>query len=187
MILETNRLILRRWNNDEASEMYRYTSDPRIGHDCGWPPHQNIEDSAQIIQEFSQHPEVYAIVLKETGQPAGTITLKLGECTDMTDRDDECELGFWIGAPFWRQGFITEAAHEIIRHAFDKLAMRTIWVGYYDGNEASRRVQEKLGFIYHHTSNNVPLPALDEYRTEHVSLLRRIDWESQQSNVTSSR
>ena len=179
MILETDRLILRPWNLDEANEMYRYTSDPRIGDTCGWPPHESIEHSTQIIEKFSQHREIYAIVLKETGQPAGTIQLKLGDQTDMTNRDDECELGFWIGAPFWGQGLIPEAARAVIDHAFQDLGMRAIWAGYYDGNEQSRRVQEKLGFIYQHTGK-VPVPALGEYRTGHANLLNRTDWESQQ-------
>ena len=62
----------------------------------------------------------------------------------MTDKDDECELGYWIGKPFWGQGLIPEAAKELLRYAFEDLGMRAVWCGYYEGNEKSRRVQETL-------------------------------------------
>lgn len=46
----------------------------------------------------------------------------------MTERDDECELGYWIGKPFWGKGYMLEAARELIRRGFEELGMTTIQV-----------------------------------------------------------
>ena len=67
----------------------------------------------------------------------------------MTDRDDECELGYWLGEPFWGRGYMPEAAYALMKRGFDTLEVPHIWCGCYVGNKESKRVQEKLGFIYH--------------------------------------
>lgn len=95
----------------------------------------------------------------------------------MVEQDDECELGYWLGKAFWGQGLIPEAAEELIRHAFEKLNMSTIWCGYYDGNFKSKRVQEKLGFCYHHTCNEVPVPRMNEIRVGHTNYLTKERWQ----------
>ena len=74
------------------------------------------------------------------------------------------------------QGLIPEAVEEILRYAFEQRGMRAVWCGYYDGNEKSRRVQEKCGFTYHHTTEGLEVPLLGEIRTGHVSLLTRETW-----------
>ena len=71
-----------------------------------------------------------------------------------------------------------EAARELLRHAFSNLSLDRIWCGYYDGNEKSKRVQEKLGFKYQWTSGDVSVSLLGETRKEHVSLLTKEEWES---------
>lgn len=91
-------------------------------------------------------------------------------------RDDECELGYWLGQPFWGQGIIPEAAREIIRHGFDDLGMTKIWCGYYEGNEKSKRVQEKVGFKYQWTTEDVDVPLMNEKRTGHVSCITKEEW-----------
>ena len=60
---------------------------------------------------------------------------------------------------------------------FEDLGMKRIWSGHYDGNTKSRRVQEKLGFVYHHTTEGIELEALGEIRTGHAMLLTRETWE----------
>ena len=70
-----------------------------------------------------------------------------------------------------------EAAREIIRHGFEDIGMNTIWCGYYEGNQKSKRVQEKVGFIYHHTCENALVPLLNEVRIEHTNVLTKEHWE----------
>ena len=176
-MIETERLILRPWREDDAEALYKYASDPDIGPPAGWPPHTSVENSRDIIQTVFSAPETYAVCLKN-GSPIGSIGLKLKGSTDMTDREDECELGYWIGKPFWGQGMIPEASKALLRHAFEDLGMRAVWCGYYEGNEKSRRVQEKLGFVYQHTTENLYLPLMGERRTGHENLLTKERWET---------
>ena len=176
MIIETERLILRPWQVSDAEDLYVYAKDPEVGPPAGWPPHTDVENSRQIIETVLAKPEVYAVCQKD-GKAIGSIGLHLKGGTDMTDREDECELGYWIGKPFWGQGMIPEAAEELLRHAFEELGMRAVWCGYYDGNMKSRRVQEKLGFVYHHTAEGLEVPLLGEIRTGHTMLLTKERWE----------
>ncbi len=177
MTLETQRLILRPWREDDAEDLYKYASDPDIGYPAGWPAHTSVENSLDIIKNVLSTPHTYAVCLKENNKPIGSIGLKTGDATDLTDRLDECELGYWLGKPYWGRGIIPEAATELIRHAFEELSMVAVWCGYYDGNEKSKRAMEKCGFTYHHTTKNVDVPLLGEKRTGHVTLLTRKDWE----------
>lgn len=78
--------------------------------------------------------------------------------------------------PFWGQGLIPEAVNELLRHAFEDLRLSSVWCGYYDGNEKSKRAQEKCGFVYHHTEYNKPVPLLNDLRTEHFTKIRYEDW-----------
>ncbi len=180
MVLKTERLFLRPWREEDAEALYRYARDPEVGPAAGWPPHKSVAESREIIRSVLSPRETYAVCLREGDAPIGSIGLKFGDATDLTDRTDECELGYWLGKPFWGQGIIPEAARELLRHAFETLGVRAVWCGYYDGNLKSRRVQEKLGFSPHHSTENVEVPLLGEVRLGHVNLLTRAAWEQMQ-------
>ena len=175
MILETERLILRPWMETDAEECYRYAKDPRVGPMAGWKEHVSVEDSRVVIRNVLMVPETYAIVPKETGLPIGSIGL---HHNDLASKDDEMELGFWLGVPYWGRELVPEAAREVLRHAFSDLNLSRVWCAYYDGNEKSKRVQKKLGFRYQWTNESVPVPLLGETRKGHVNLMTREDWES---------
>ena len=172
---ETERLILRPWHENDAEALYKYASDPDIGPPAGWPPHTSVENSRDIIRTVFSAPETYAVCLKD-GSPIGSLGLKLKGSTDMTNRDDECELGYWIGKPFWGQGLIPEASRALLCHAFEDLGMRAVWCGYCDGNEKSKRVQEKLGFVYQYTTEGLEVTLVNEIRTGHTNLMTKERW-----------
>ena len=174
MFFETERLILRPWEEGDAEECYKYAKDPRVGPAAGWPVHTDVDNSRQIIKDILMVPETYAMVLKETGLPVGSISLHFH--SDLAQKDDECELGYWIGVPLWGQGLVPEASRELLRHAFEDLGMARVWCGYYEGNEKSKRVQEKLGFKYQRTTENVPVPMMGETRTGISNLMTREEW-----------
>lgn len=174
-MMKTQRLLLRPWKEEDAEILFEYAKDPLVGPPAGWPPHTGVDNSRQIIRDVLAVPETYAVCLPD-GRPIGSIGLHLNGQTDMTDRDDECELGYWIGRPFWGQGLIPEAARAILRHAFEDLNMRAVWCGYYEGNEKSRRVQEKLGFVHKYTTDGLYLPRMNETRRGHTQLMTRQQW-----------
>ena len=172
----TERLILRRWEESDAESLYEYAKDPDVGPIAGWPAHQSVDESKNVIKTVLNERETYAICLKEDLKAIGAISLKLNGHTDMTERDDECEMGYWLGKPFWGQGIMPEAVKEMLRHAFEDLGMQKVWIGYYEGNTKSKRVQEKCGFKYQWRSENVDVPLMHEKRTGHVSVMTREDW-----------
>ena len=175
--LETPRLLLRPWRIRDAKECYRYARNPNVGPRAGWPAHRSVAESRQIIRTYLSGPHIFAIVLKETGLPIGSIGLQTGEMNHASDRPDECELGFWIGEPYWGQGIMVEAAKAALRYAFTDMGMTKVWCGYYEGNEQSASVQRKLGFRYERTDEDVLVQRLKERRTEIMNSMTREQWE----------
>ena len=175
-MLETERLILRRWEESDSENLYYYAKDPDVGPIAGWPPHQSVDESLDVIRNVLNGREAYAICLKKDYKAIGAIELKMNGFTDMTELDDECELGYWLGKPFWGQGIMPEAVREMLRHAFEDIDMQKVWCGYYDGNLKSKRVQEKRGFRYQWTTEGVDVPLMHEKRTGHVNLMTKDNW-----------
>ncbi|MGM9550671.1 MAG: GNAT family N-acetyltransferase [Clostridia bacterium] len=175
MTLETKRLILRPWENADAEELYKYAKDPDVGPIAGWQVHTSVENSREIIETVLSKEGTFAVVLKETMLPVGSIGIMFN--VNIPTKEGEGEIGYWIGKPYWGQGLIPEAAQEIIRYCFEELNLNLIWCGYYDGNEKSRRAQEKCGFKYHHTNYNVPCELMGDVREEHVTHLTKEEWE----------
>ena len=177
MILETERLMLRPWEITDAEYLFQYASHPAVGPIAGWSPHTSVENSREIIQNVLSVPESYAVVLKELSHPVGSIGLMIGSASNMGIPNTEGEIGYWIGVPFWGQGFIPEASCKIMQHGFEDLGLQRLWCGYFDGNNKSKRAQEKCGFTYHHTTNNVPCAIEGLLRTEHITCITRQEWE----------
>lgn len=178
MILHTERLILRPWNETDAQSLYEYAKDGRVGPIAGWPVHTSVENSREIIKDVLSAPETYAVCLKEDNRAIGSIGLMIGKNSNLDLPENEGEIGYWIGVPFWGQGLIPEAVRELIRHAFVDLGMKTLWCGYFDGNEKSKRCQEKCDFVYHHTNRDIHWKLTNDIRTEHVTRLTKDDWKN---------
>lgn len=65
MILETERLILRSWEERDAHDLFQYASNPEVDPIAGWPVHTSVENSREIIKSVLSAPEAYAVVLKK--------------------------------------------------------------------------------------------------------------------------
>ena len=176
MELKTERLILRQWTASDAESLYEYAKNPQVGPIAGWPVHTSVENSREIIENVLSAEETYAVCLKEDNRAAGSVGLLFGEAGNIELKDGEAEIGYWIGAPLWGRGLIPEAAKELIRHAFEDLKLQKIWCTYFEGNIKSKRVSEKLGFVYERTINDVYVELTGEMRNEHVTFLTAEAW-----------
>ena len=78
---------------------------------------------------------------------------------------------------FYAVGGMPEAVQEMLRHAFEDIGMMKVWVGYYEGNSKSKRVQEKCGFRYQWKSEGVDVPLMHEKRTGYVSSITKDQWQ----------
>lgn len=172
MIIETERLILRPWQDSDAEDLYTYAKDPKVGPIAGWPIHTSVENSLDIIHNVLSAPETYAVVLKESGHAVGSVGIMFKANSFAPVSDNEAEIGYWIGVPYWGRGLIPEAVRSLLERCFNELGCVGVWCGYYDGNVKSKRVQEKCGFIYHHTEKDVISPMGDK-RTEHFTYIKK--------------
>ena len=162
-IIDTPRLRLRPWNDMDAPELYELARDPRIGTLCGWKPFECIDDAHEALSTFLAAPDSYAVTLASTGEIVGSIALRI-------DRDSPearvADIGYWIGAPYWGKGYATEAGKAIIDRARE-LSVKTMVLKYFDGNDASRRVSEKLGFAWRSREEDVEYPLIGKRLTVH--------------------
>ncbi len=143
MTLETERLILRPWKEDDAESLYKYAKDPKVGPIAGWPVHTSVENSREIIKSVLAADETYAVCLREDNVAIGSIGLITPAQSHTKAADDEIEIGYWIGVPYWGQGLIPEAVRALQKHAFLDLGCSAMWCGYYDGNEKNQNAVRK--------------------------------------------
>ena len=180
--METERLVLRPWRDEDAPSLYLYASDSSVGPIAGWPPHTSVEDSLGVIRSVLSAPETYAIVLKAADEAVGSIGLMTGDSVHSAEmKPGEMEIGYWIGVSYWGKGLVPEAVRCISERAFTELGASALWIGFYDGNGRSKRVAEKCGFSYHHTEEGKISP-LGDARTEHFMKLDRKDWVGNQKS-----
>jgi RimJ/RimL family protein N-acetyltransferase len=179
MEFETKRLRLRPWVISDAESCYEYASNPQIGPNTGWSIHNSVEHSKDIIKRILAIPETYAVCLKEDNRAIGSISLMIGEKSNIKIASDEAEIGYWLGVAFWGQGLIPEAVQCLMEYAFHKLQLQKLWCGYFDGNEKSKRVQDKCGFKYQYTLKDKEWPLINEIKTEHISCITKTEYLNQ--------
>ena len=96
-MLETERLLLRKWTEEDADSLFEYAKDPEVGPIAGWPPHRSREESLDVIRNVLNGRECYAICEKGNPKAIGAIELILNRHNDTENHDEECELGYWLG------------------------------------------------------------------------------------------
>ena len=146
MIFKTRNFTLRPWKESDAECLYRFAKNPKIGPIAGWPPHESIEDSLNIIKTVFSKKETYAIVVGEI--PIGCVGLLFHPDCNHYWGDNSAELGYWIAEEYWGHGLAVEASKIVMEHAFDNLGVEKIYATYRIENIQSKRVLEKLGFEY---------------------------------------
>ena len=107
--METERILLRHWQESDAEALFKYASDPDVGPRAGWPAHKSVEESREIIRTYFNNDTTWAIVLKETGEAIGCIGYYIHETSNIPIGENDCEVGYWIGKPYWNKGICTEA------------------------------------------------------------------------------
>ena len=162
-IIETPRLRLRPWCEADATPLFELARDPRIGMLCGWKPFERIDDAHEALSTVLAAPDSYAVTLASTGEIVGSIALRIDTGSPEASVAD---IGYWIGAPYWGNGYATEAGDAIIDRARE-LGVTTIVLKYFDGNDASRRVSEKLGFAWRSREEGVEYPLIGKRLTVH--------------------
>jgi ribosomal-protein-alanine N-acetyltransferase len=154
LAIETPRLMLQPIDERHAAELFPYASDPDVARLMSWAAHASVDDTAAFVAAMlaartAQTDLLWAIVPKEgDGKAIGCIGLSRIEWQFRAWRVDRAELGYWMGKPFWGQGLMSEAAHGATSWSFETLGLHKLTIGCRDGNTASQRIIEKLGFRF---------------------------------------
>jgi RimJ/RimL family protein N-acetyltransferase len=139
-VLETERLVLRAPRLEDAKAIARLANDRRIAENTTRIPHPyRIADAEAFIGQVNAGDGELALLITRDGEPIGACGLAQLE-------GPAPDLGYWLGAPYWGNGYATEAARALIDHAFTALGCLVLQAGARVTNPASRRVLEKCGF-----------------------------------------
>jgi len=148
-ILYTKRLIIRPVQTGDADDIFDYSRTPNVGPNAGWKPHENIEETREIMNEIFLNKEtVWAIELKETKKIIGSI----GLIDDPKRQHDLVKmLGYAMGEASWGKGLMTEAVGEVLEFGFERLKLDAVSAYCYPMNERSRKILKKYNFEYEGT------------------------------------
>lgn len=150
--IETERLILRRFELSDAKEMFdNYTSHEKVTAYLTWKPHKSVEDTKKYLTEVVlpayQKLDCYrwAIVLKENGQVIGVIDASLS-----VDKNKKAQLGWVIGDKYWGRGIMPEAGKAVLQYLFN-IGYERIEAIHFVDNKKSGRVMQKIGMKHEGT------------------------------------
>lgn len=143
--LETERLVLRSFKEEDLKDFYEYAKSPNVGPNAGWKPHESEEETLQILTRFMEHDNVWAIELKDSHKVIGSLGLHDDEKRTNTNGK---MIGYVLSDKYWGRGIMTEAVKAVMEYAFEEENYDILTVYHYVGNKKSKRVIEKCGFKY---------------------------------------
>jgi len=143
--LESERLLLRPWVAEDLPSVVRLLGDFDVAKNLSTAPHPYTLKDAETF--FAKHCEkralgedhIFVIARKLDGRFMGKIGLHL--------KDGTFEMGYWLGKPYWKLGYATEAAKRVAEFAFHALKAERLAAGWFRDNPASGHVLAKLGFL----------------------------------------
>ena len=148
----TERLILRRFEKNDAEAMFRnWESDSKVTEFLRWPTATDIREAEQVLNEWVRGYKnldfyQWAIVLKELGEPIGSISV-----VGKNEQLDMVHIGYCIGSKWWHKGITTEAFHAIIPFFFEEGGVNRIEAQHDPNNPNSGKVMQKCGLRYEGT------------------------------------
>jgi RimJ/RimL family protein N-acetyltransferase len=176
-LLTTARLILRPLALTDAADVQRLAGAREVADTTLLIPHPYPDGVAEQFSAGTQtelekgENYVFAITLRATGELCGSMGLKV------TAAHERGELGYWIGVPFWNQGYCTEAAQAVLRFAFDALHLNLVGAHHFVRNAASGRVLQKVGMTREgHLRQHVKKG--DGFEDLHYYSILRSEWAS---------
>ena len=177
MFLETERLILRKFREEDFPDFCAYAMDAEMTRMIGRDPTDTVEGARVSFDWLKDREErSYALVLKETGRVIGDLTVTavpedLAGLEPLRGKRGRC-LSFSISRQYQRRGLMTEAVRAVVRRLFEEEGMDYIQCGHFDFNTVSARFQEKLGFV-HLTTMEL------DFKWEHRISVEQVLWRTE--------
>ena len=147
-VLETNRLLLRRMECRDSSDMFEYARDPAVTRYLTWEPHPDETYTRRYLTFLSGRYKAgefydWALILKSESKMIGTCGFTRIDCKKRCG-----EAGYVLNKKYWGHGLAPEALSQIIRFGFEVLGLERMESRYMQENTASRRVMEKAGMVF---------------------------------------
>lgn len=145
IMIKTERLILRLFQTSDVAKVTTLCNNYNIYKNTLYLPYPYSQNDAlswienhydNFIQEKSYE---FAVTDKETNEVYGAIALSNNK------RNNQGELAYWVGEPYWGNGYATEAARAIVQFAFEEKKIHKVFARYFSSNPASGKVMEKIG------------------------------------------
>jgi RimJ/RimL family protein N-acetyltransferase len=145
--ITTRRLVLRQMTLEDVPAIQRLAGAPEVAAGTFMPhPYEDGMAEQWIMSQQTEYKAGnlinFAIVLKTEPVLIGSIGLTL------TPTHHHGQLGYWVGVPYWNQGYCTEAARAVVQSGFHAMELHRIWAPYFKRNPASGRVLQNIGMQY---------------------------------------
>ena len=145
-LLTTDRLTIRRMRTDDAHAYFAIFSDPAVMRYWSSPPLVDMAAAEQKIAGILAHYEkgdLFQLAIERQSD-----RLMIGTCTlhQIHLQNRRAEVGYALGSAFWGNGYLVEAMHSLIDHAFGVMHLHRLEADIDPRNEASARSLERLGF-----------------------------------------
>lgn len=169
--LETARLKLRPYAEADIAELLPLIGTREVAATTLRIAHPYTEQDAKDFLKLAEEPGRLwlAATLRSDGRQIGGIGLRIDE------QHQHAELGYWLGVPYWGQGYATEAAGEMLRYGFEDLKLHRIFASHFKHNPASGRILVKLG-MRHEGCQREHLRKWDQFVDSELYGILRRDW-----------
>ena len=147
--VETERLILRPWQESDLQDFFEYASVEGVGEMAGWVHHGSVGESKAILDGFIAGKKTLALELRQSGKVIGSLGFHRPQPDPADGEQYGRELGFVLHKTYWGRGLMPEAVRAISDYCFRVLDFDYLTCGHFIGNDRSRRVIEKCGFRFY--------------------------------------
>lgn len=146
--LKTKRLLMRKFKLSDASRIQELAGSRSVAQSTLMIPHPYEDGMAEawIDTHQSEFESKKSLVLALCDIRAGDLIGAMGLRIKM--EFNHAELGYWIGEPFWGNGYATEAAKAILAYGFTVLGLNKIHAHHMTDNAASGKVMQKIGMAF---------------------------------------
>ena len=142
--LETQRLILRGWRKTDVNDLYDIMNKSSV-ITGGWQPHANINITSDVLDEYIENDDRWAVALKDCKKVIGCVRI----CPDNNRGKFYAKsINYVLSEDYWGNGYMTEAIKHIIEYSFDELNIDLLSAFHIPDNIKSKKVLERCGFEY---------------------------------------
>jgi ribosomal-protein-alanine N-acetyltransferase len=171
--LETARLRLRPYRDADIAELVPLIGTREVAATTLRIAHPYTEQDGRDFLALAQEPDkIWLVVaLRSDGRQIGGIGLRVDQ------QHHHAELGYWLGVPYWGQGYATEAAREMLRYGFETLQLHRIFASHFKPNAASGRILVKLG-MRHEGCQREHIRKWDQFVDSELYGILRREWQT---------